>query len=314
MVLDIKHGEDAGLLREIIASADVFIQNLAPGAASRAGFDSAELRACYPRLITCDISGYGEEGEYAKRKAYDLLVQAETGLSMITGSEHAPGRVGVSVCDIAAGMHAWGGILQALYEREITGSGQGVKVSLFDGMADWMTVPLLHQRYGGAAPKRVGLNHPSIAPYGAYTIGDGSRIVISIQNQREWINFCDTVLLQAPLATQQDFVNNDARVRNRIALDQVIGGVLGALHQKEVVDRLQQAQVAFGMLNTVKDLSEHPQLRTCSVQTPAGTVDLVASAIRRSAGSDNEEAQAPFNPVPEIGEHSDSIRAEFQKD
>ncbi len=313
LVLDIKQQDDADLLQLLIAQADIFIQNLAPGAAGRAGFDSAQLRQRYPRLITCDISGYGEQGEYAKRKAYDLLVQAETGLSMITGSEHAPGRVGVSVCDIAAGMHAWGGILQALYEREITGSGQGIKVSLFDGMADWMTVPLLHQKYAGTAPPRVGLNHPTIAPYGAYETGDGGQVVLSIQNPREWISFCDRVLLQPAIASQEAFSNNEARVRNRDALNQVINQVFCSLGQAELVSRLQQAKVAFGLLNSVADLLQHPQLRTAKVDTPAGEIELVASAIRRSLGQNAEPEQDQFNPVPEIGQHSEAIRAEFQK-
>ena len=313
LVLDIKRQEDAALLDELLSQADIFIQNLAPGAAARAGFDSMELRQKYPRLITCDISGYGEEGEYSRRKAYDLLVQAETGLSNITGSPDAPGRVGVSVCDIAAGMHAWGGILQALYEREKTGLGQGLKVSLFDGMADWMTVPLLHQQYGGKAPPRVGLNHPSIAPYGAYAIGDGTSVVFSIQNEREWQNLCEWVLQCKALADDPRFCSNELRVRHRGALDEIILQVFFALDQKEVVARLELGSIAFGLLNTVQDLLQHPQLRRASVVTEAGEVELVASPIQWIESGSAAAEKDYWRAVPEVGQHSEAIRTEFQR-
>lgn len=306
LVLNIKDTDDAELMDNILSQADVFIQNLAPGAAARAGFDSAKLRERFPRLITCDISGYGEEGDYAKRKAYDLLVQAETGLAEITGSPEAPGRVGVSVCDIAAGMHAWAGILQALYQREKTGLGQGIKVSLFDGMADWMTVPLLHSEYGGKAPQRVGLNHPSIAPYGAYAAGDGHKVVLSIQNEREWLGFCEHALQQPQVATDARFDNNESRVENRQKLNDIIDAVFANLTQAELVQRLEKAQVAFGLLNTVEDLSAHPQLRRAEVETPAGAVKLVASPIQTSEGSQR------WRDVPEVGANSEKIREEFR--
>ncbi|MBA54094.1 MAG: carnitine dehydratase [Pseudomonadales bacterium] len=311
LVLDIKKDEDAELLETLLAEADVFIQNLAPGAASRAGFDSAALRQRYPRLITCDISGYGEEGEYAKRKAYDLLVQAETGLATITGSPEAPGRVGVSVCDIAAGMHAWAGILQALYERERTGLGQGIKVSLFDGMADWMTVPLLHQQYGGRAPERVGLNHPSIAPYGVYTIGDGTNVVFSIQNEREWHNLCEQVLASRELVDDPRFATNELRVQHRAELDNFVRKVFSELKQAEVVTRLEQASIAFGLLNTVEDLLQHPQLRRSVVSTQAGEVELVASPIRRVESGACSVSDEHWGEVPAVGQHTDAIRKEY---
>ncbi len=195
IVLDIKAADDAALLHRILAKADVFIQNLAPGAAARAGFGAESLRAHYPRLVTCDISGYGEDGPYRDMKAYDLLVQAESGLASVTGGPEGPGRVGVSVCDIATGLAAYSAILEALYERERTGRGSGVALSLFDVMADWMSVPLLQYLHSGTAPARVGMNHPSIAPYGAYPT-QGEPIVISIQNEREWRAFCEGVLTQ----------------------------------------------------------------------------------------------------------------------
>jgi itaconate CoA-transferase len=206
--LNIKDSRDCELLAKILKTADVFIQNLAPGAARRAGFDSAQLRLSNPALITVDISGYGEAGPYRDMKAYDLLVQCETGLASITGAPEQPGRVGVSLCDIACGMYAHAAVLQALLERQQTGRGQGLSVSLFDALADWMTVPLLHQDYTGEAPKRVGLNHPTIAPYGAYACGSGDQVVISIQNDREWQSFCEGVLKRPELFDSAPYASN----------------------------------------------------------------------------------------------------------
>ena len=310
LVLDIKDPGEAALLERIIGQADVFIQNLLPGAAARAGFESLALRQKYPRLITCDISGYGDTGEYSRRKAYDLLVQAESGLAHITGTPEGAGRVGVSVCDIAAGMHAWAGILQALYERERTGVGQGVKVSLFDGMADWMSVPLLHQEYGGKAPEREGLNHPSIAPYGAYRAGDGGQVVLSIQNQREWEQFCRGVLKQPETTKHPLFKTNTLRVQHRQQLNQCIDAVFAALTLDELLGRLDGSQVAFGVLNKVEDLSVHPQLRRVSVDSPTGPVDMVASPVQVQ---DNNGANRPdqWGKVPALGEHTAAIENEF---
>ena len=312
LVLDIKQEADKQLLDNLISQADIFIQNLAPGAAARAGFDSQLLRQRFPRLITCDISGYGETGEYSRRKAYDLLVQAETGLSAITGGPEGPSRVGVSVCDIAAGMHAMIGITQALYEREKTGRGRSLKVSLFDGMADWMSVPLMHQEYGGEAPQRVGLNHPSIAPYGAYTAGDGAQVVLSIQNEREWQNFCDSVLQSPALATHALFATNELRVKHRPLLDDEINAIFQSLSKTEMVARLEAGNIAFGLLNSVADLSQHPQLRRVTVQSSSGSIREVASPI---VWLDNEGNPMPdqWGKIPDVGEHSAAIRAEFDE-
>lgn len=310
LVLDIKKTEDAALLHRIISKADIFIQNLAPGAATRSGFDSLALRQQHPRLITCDISGYGEEGHYSKRKAYDLLVQAETGLASITGRSEGPGRVGVSVCDIAAGMHALTGILQALYEREQTGAGKGVKVSLFDGMADWMTVPLLHQEYTGKPPERVGLNHPSIAPYGAYECGDGAVVVLSIQNEREWVNLCNIALEKPELIENPNYATNPLRVENRAALDVDIAAVFAIGTKESIVEKLEKAGVAFGLLNSVADLSSHPQLRRTVVKTASGDISLVASPIRFE-DSEGRTCAGVFGEVPEIGANGCALRAEF---
>lgn len=310
LVANIKDPADQHLLQRILASADIFIQNLAPGAAARVGLDSSQLRTRHPRLITCDISGYGEHGSYAERKAYDLLVQAESGLASLTGTAAAPGRVGVSVCDIAAGMHAWAGILQALYRRERTGRGDGIRVSLFDGMADWMSVPLLHQEYGGAAPPRVGLQHPSIAPYGVFTCRDGRQMLLSIQNEREWADLCGAVLGDAVLATTPRFSTNAERVRHREALNERIQRDFDRWDGEEAGQRLSAARIAFGELRSVAGLSNHPQLRRQQIETPSGPLSLVADPIRRARDGASEVTVH----VPDIGEHSDSIRCEFSTD
>src|SRR5262245_48419028 len=258
LVLDIKRDEDAALLARMVAKADIFIQNLMPGAASRAGFGSAELRKKFPKLITCDISGFGDEGPYATRKSYDLLVQAETGLCAVTGRPEGPGRVGVSVCDIAAGMYAYQAILEALTKRGRDGVGSAIKVSLFDGMADWMTVPLMHQDYGSGAPTRVGLNHPSVSPYGAYAAKDGTPVLISIQNEREWVVFCSEILGDASLASHPEFNSNVLRVKNRPALNKFIEAAFATLPVEALCAKLANAQIAFGRVNGVDGLSQHP--------------------------------------------------------
>ncbi len=305
VALDIKDAGDKALLERMIAKADVFIQNLAPGAAARAGFDAAELRARNPRLVTFDISGYGDQGPYARMKSYDLLVQAETGLASVTGRSEGPGRVGVSVCDVGAGMYAHMAILEALYARERSGRGRGVAVSLFDAMADWMNVPFLHQVYGGKAPERAGLNHPSIAPYGAYAAGDGGEVVISIQNEREWLRFCAEALGNPELAIDPRFHDGPARVANRPALDCEIAAVFGKLTRDEMIERLRAADIAYGAVNSVADLAAHPQLRRAAVDIPGGRIDLIAPPARVKG-----EEQA-LGPVPALDQHGRAIREEF---
>jgi itaconate CoA-transferase len=303
--LDIKQPDDANLLRRMLHAADVFVQNLAPGAAARAGFDSVDLRKENPRLITVDITGYGESGPYRDMKAYDLLVQCESGLASITGDTGAPGRVGVSVCDIACGMYAHAGILEALLERQRTGLGKGLSISLFDALADWMTVPLLHQTYGGEAPRRVGLRHPSIAPYGAYCCASGEQVVISIQSEREWANFCTAVLERVDLVDDPRFRTNVARCDNWPALDDEINRVFSALAREALTSRLHRAKIAFGAVNSVADLVAHPQLRRASVATPSGVIDMVAPPV-------SVAGELPrLRPVPALGEHSEAIRREY---
>ncbi len=306
--LNIKDSRDADLLRRILSEADVFIQNFAPGAAARAGFDADELRLTNPRLITVDITGYGASGPYRDMKAYDLLVQCESGLASITGGPDQPGRVGVSVCDIACGMYAHAGILEALIERQRTGLGKGLAVSLFDALADWMTVPLLHQQYTAVAPARVGLNHPSIAPYGAYSCSGGAQLVIAIQNEREWARFCVDVLEHQALSDEAQYRDNLSRCANRVALDDEINSVFSQLTPQELERRLLRAKIAFGTVNSVADLAKHPQLRRTAVITPSGTVSLVAPPVIASG------EQRPLRPVPGLGEHTDAVRREYHND
>jgi crotonobetainyl-CoA:carnitine CoA-transferase CaiB-like acyl-CoA transferase len=305
LVADIKHPEDAALLGAILEHADVFIQNLAPGAAARAGFDSEELRARYPRLVTVDISGYGETAAYADMKAYDLLVQAESGLAMVTGHPAGPGRVGVSVCDIACGMSAHAAVLEALIERGRTGRGLGLKVSLFDAIADWMNVPLLQFEGSGRAPERMGLAHPTICPYGAFTTADGARVLIAIQNEREWANFCAYFLEEANLSSRLGFDSNVARVSNRPTVEARIATAFAQLTRHEVTTRLRAANTAFGFINDIPALARHPALRRISVGTPTGPAQMVAPPVITSSELRH------LGPIPAIGEHSELIRAEF---
>ena len=306
LVLDFKTPEDAALLARIIARADVLVQNLAPGAAERAGFGSEAMRAAHPRLITCDISGYGEEGPYARMKAYDLLIQCESGLASVTGSPEAPGRVGVSAADIASGMYAHAAILEALIERGLTGAGKGIAISMFDSLADWMAVPLLHFDYGRKAPARVGVSHPSIAPYGAFACEDGKQVVLGVQNEREWKALCAEVLGDERLASDPRFVSNSLRVQNRIPLDATISNIFRGLSKAAVVGRLRSAGIAFASLNGVKDLSGHPQLRRMEIASPTGPVALPAPPpVWR------DEETPSLGPSPALGEHTQAIREEF---
>ena len=303
VTLDLNAPADRDLMGRLLCRADVYIQNLASGAAERLGFGSEDWRVRRPELITCDISGYGEEGDYAGMKAYDLLVQAESGLASITGTPEGMARVGFSVCDLAAGVNAFAAILEALIARQKTGEGAAIKVSLFDGMADWMTVPLLHFDYGGTGPKRVGLHHPSIAPYGAYSY-DGGEVLIAVHNDPEWRNFTETVLENPSLADDPRFATNIARVENRPALDRQITAVFGALDRDALIARLKGARVAYGMINGVEGLSAHPQLRRVTVETPTGPVNLPAPPARTG--------ETPsLGPVPAPGAHTDAIRREF---
>ncbi len=315
LVLDLKQADDNALLRRIVAKADVFIQNLAPGAAGRAGFGADDLRRAHPRLIVCDISGYGEDNSYRDMRAYDMLVQAESGLASVTGGAEAPARVGVSVCDIAAGMYAHAAILEALIRRGRTGEGETIAVSLFDGMADWMAVPLLHHDYGGAAPARVGLRHPSIMPYESFATADGGRIVISIQNEREWARFAERILGHPEWAESGPFADNVARVKNREQLLPAIAAAFAGETREAMAQKLKETGIAHGFVNSVAEFSRHPALRRAETPTPNGPVAVPAPPARLGAQRAQARGRADeiprLRPVPALGEHSAAIRREF---
>lgn len=277
LVLDLTTSADQCALREVISRADVMIQNLKPGVLARLGFDCGALRQAHPRLITCSISGYGETGPLSNRKAYDLLIQAESGLSSITGGPAEPARVGISVVDIATGITAYSAILEALIARAVTGEGAAIQVSMFDVMADWLTVPLLHQE-AGKSPSRQGLSHPSIAPYGVFKSRDGKDILISIQSDREWAKF-SAVFLEDPAAAQDErFASNVARVRNRAATDTLVAAAFAKLDAAASVARLSAADIAYASVNDMAALSNHPHLRRITVDTPAGPVSFPTPA------------------------------------
>jgi crotonobetainyl-CoA:carnitine CoA-transferase CaiB-like acyl-CoA transferase len=303
-VLDFKQPADMQLLRAMLRRADVFIHNLAPGAVERTGFGLTELREANPRLITCAISGYGENNDYAEMRAYDNLIQGEVGVFAVTGNSSGPAKVGISICDISAGVHAYMGILEALLERHRTGRGRHVTVSLFESVADWMSVPILFQQYTGHVAGRTGLSHASIAPYGAYAAGDGQAVMISVQNDDEWVRFCVTVLQSPEIARHPLFSTNPDRVRHREALDEFIGKALALINKEQFIARLRQAQIAFGLIRSVEEVLRHPALSVTEVDTPTGPVQLPRRAIPRTSLTQRKA-------VPALGAHTEAIRREF---
>lgn len=308
IALDIKNPKDFSLLERMISRADVFIQNLAPGATDRLGLSSAALRERYPRLITCDISGYGDDGKLSGMKAYDLLVQAESGLIAVSGAPGEWGRIGVSLCDISCGLNALIGIQQALLQRAHTNLGSSVKVSLFASATELMSVPYLQARYGGKAPQRVGLRHPSIAPYGDFTCADGRDLVIAIQNEHEWKNFCEKVLIRPDLLEDARCKDNATRVANRDFVDSAVAEVFSQSSSGDMTDRLMAAQIAFARVNSVQDLIEHPQLRTHAMPVHGQPVEVPALPwivpwVRES-----------FPEAPALDAHGAQIRREFCSD
>lgn len=303
--LNLADEKDKAVLGAMLAQADVFIQNLSPGAIDRLGFPMRRLREQHPQLITCAISGYGDEGPLSDAKAYDLLVQGESGLANLTGNEYGAARVGVSVCDINAGMTATQAIFQGLYARERTGFGRHISVSLFHAMADWMNVPYLQYAYGSAKLDRVGLHHPTIAPYGSYACGGGGSILIAIQNEREWLLLCREVLCKPGLATDPRFINNDERVKNRAALDAEIGPILLGIDRDRAIELLRTARLAYGRVSTLPDFAEHPQNRYIEIETPTGPVVMMAP------GALVDGHVPAFGPIPALGAHSERLRQEF---
>ena len=303
--LDLKSDDDRAVLREMLARADVFIQNLGPGVLSRLGIDMDRIRAGNPRLVFCSISGYGTEGPASDQKAYDLLIQAETGLSAINGTEDGPARVGVSVCDIAAGMTAYSAILQALLRRHRTGEGREIEVSLFHSMADWMNVPFLQYKYGGKAPTRMGLKHPTIAPYGSYACADGKEILVSIQNEREWARFCDIVLGDPTLPDTPGWRSNSERIAQRDIVDARVAAAYSTLTRDEAIEQAKAAGIAYGRLSDIDDLVSHPQHRYIGVRVADREIKVLAP------GALIKDEVPAVKTIPVKGRDSDAIRAEF---
>ncbi|HET9904128.1 MAG TPA: CaiB/BaiF CoA-transferase family protein [Xanthobacteraceae bacterium] len=304
VVLDLSRSDDKALMEALLARADVFVQNLKPGAVKKLGFDIARLRRDYPRLIICSISGYGEEGPYAARKAYDLLIQAEVGLASVTGGPEAPSRVGVSCVDIGAGMNAHAAILEALIARERTGKGTALSISMFDAMADWMTVPLL-QHEGGSPPRRIGLSHPSIAPYGVFRARDGVEILISIQNDREWRVLAERVMEDPALAADPGFATVMQRTERRQETDARVAAAFARLDSGPLIAKLLAADIAFARVSDMPALQRHPHLRRITIDTPSGPASYPAPAARFADG------ERVYGKVPALGEHTEKIRQEF---
>jgi itaconate CoA-transferase len=304
VVVDLKSGPDRALFEALLESADVFVQNLKPGALDRIGYPIETLRRANPRLIACSISGYGEAGPMAQRKAYDLLVQAESGLASITGGPSEAARVGFSIVDIATGAVACQAILEALYGRSVSGSGADIRLSMFDTIVEWMAVPFLHAAHG-RPPRRIGLAHPSIAPYGVFRSRDGKPVLISIQNEREWEILCTQVLDDPGFLTDPRYASNVARVRNRAETDARVAERFAALDASELVKRLSRADIAFAFVNEIMDLLSHSQLHTVRIETPNGQVEMPAPAPNWDSG------KRTFGRVPELGAHTESVRREF---
>jgi formyl-CoA transferase len=303
VVLDLAKAADKALLEAMLKRADIFVQNLKPGTVAKLGFPIARLRRDYPRLICCSISGFGESGPFAARKAYDLLIQAEVGLASITGTTE-PSRVGVSAVDVTTGLNAYESILEALIGRQRSGEGAELSVSMFDAMADWMTVPLLQQE-AGKPPQRVGLTHASIAPYGAFPTRDGAHILIGIQNDREWRVLAEKVLGDPALGADPAFATNRARVERRAETDRKVAAVTSTLDAAMLTQKLAAADIAFASVNDVAGLARHPHLRRITVETPSGPVSYPAPAERHASTSRH------YGPVPALGEHTAKVRAEF---
>lgn len=303
--VDLRQTDDLDLVRAMLAEADVFVQNLAPGATDRLGIGSAALRAAHPRLIVCDIGGYAPGTPDHLRKAYDLLIQAEAGLASITGSESSgPSRVGISICDIATGQAAYAAILEALLCRARTGEGSHLQLSLFDTIAEFMNVPYLAQHYGGVEPPRLGLAHPSIAPYGVFSCADGD-ILISIQNEREWVVLCERILGDARIATDPRFIGNTERVRNRSLVDDLIRKHFAQRMSAKIVALLDEHRIAYGRVSDMTDLARHRSATMSPVETSGGPVELVAPPVLVDG------RRPSLRRVPDLGEHDDALRAEF---
>jgi len=308
--LDLKNKDDFLLFKNIISKADILIQNLAPGAFDRLGLDLKELRKEYPRLITCSISGFGDDGPYKNQKAYDMLIQAETGVIDITGhpdkdSFDGRAKVGPSVCDISAGMTAYQAILQALIKRGITGEGRHISVSMFNSLADWMNPFYLGYVYNKKTPKRNGMTHPIIVPYGAYSCKDNLTILIAIQNDREWVNLCKIVLEDEPMAYDSKFKTNSDRVLTRELTEKIIQDKFMKFEREDLISKLEKASVAYGRISDMEQLKNHPQNNFLEIDTKNGVVKVLGP------GAIHDNYIPTVNKMPELNEHGEMIRAEF---
>jgi itaconate CoA-transferase len=309
LALDVKHPAAKAVLERLLEKADVFLQNLAPGAAERLGLGATDLRQRHPEMIWCGISGYGPTGPYADKKAYDLLVQCEVGLLSVTGTPEAPSKAGIPVADIAAGMYAFSAVLAALIRRLRTGEGATLDITMFEALGEWMGFPALFTAYGGSAPPRSGAYHATIVPYGPFRAGDGGTVFLSIQNEREFARFCEVVLQNKVLAQDPKFSSGPARQQNRAALHAEIENVFSSLDSKALVARLEAAGIANARLNDMEEFWRHPQLeargRWAKVASPAGALDLLKPPF-------NIDGMTPrMDPVPALGEHSDAILHEL---
>jgi crotonobetainyl-CoA:carnitine CoA-transferase CaiB-like acyl-CoA transferase len=312
LALDLKQPAALQVLRDLIARADVLVQNLAPGAAERMGLGHATLRAAHPRLVVCDISGYGNDGPYRDRKAYDLLIQGEAGFLSVTGTPEAPCKAGISIADIAAGMYAYSSVLAALLQRQRTGEGSHVDVSMLEALGEWMGFPMYYAYGGAEPPPRNGAAHATIYPYGPFAAGDGKTVMLGLQNEREWVAFCDKVLQQPALAQDPRFDSNSRRNANRQALQEIILGVFSRLDAEQVIARLDEAQIANAHVNSVSELWQHPQLqargRVAQVDSPAGPLAALLPPGVQSAFDYRMDA------IPAVGQHTEAILRELGRD
>ena len=312
LALDLKQEEAKEALHKLLSKADVFLHNLAPGAVDRLGFSAEELKKQYPQLIICSISGYGTFGPYTNKKAYDLLIQCEAGLVSITGTEDTPSKAGISIADIAAGMYAYTGVLTAIISRYKTGKGAIIEVSMLEALAEWMGFPLYYSAYGENEPKRTGASHATIYPYGPFATGDEKMVFLGIQNEREWVQFCEKVLEKPELASDTRFDSNSKRVENKVALKEIIEKEFQKKDSEQVIEGLEEAHIANAHLNTMTDLIAHPQLearnRWSEVDSPVGKL----KALIPPATFD--ELETVMNPIPDVGEHSEAILKELGLD
>ena len=309
LTLDLKHSGATQILEQLLERADVLIQNLAPGAARRLGLGAESLLPKYPRLIVCDVSGYGDNGPYASKKAYDLLVQAEAGVMSVTGTPDTPSKVGISIADIATGMYAYSGILSALYQREKSGKGTRIEVTMLEALAEWMGYPLYYTHFGGTAPARTGPNHATIVPYGRYETGDGKSIMLGLQNEREWAVFCEKVLLQPKLAQDPRYGSNSRRAAKRSEINALITEVFATLTTEQAIERLDAAGIANARINTPDEVWEHPQLkardRWREMDSPVGLLATLLPAVTMP------DFEARIDAVPALGEHTERILSEL---